>query len=92
MTTLAALQSLIAQGESETLELKRSTAELKRAGETLCGTDADQHLATLAVQERAERLAGALQLGGRALELERLGLALGDERLEGGEGGHGVPH
>lgn len=36
MTTLAALQSLIAQGESETLELKRSTAELKRAGETLC--------------------------------------------------------
>lgn len=36
MTTLAALQSLVAQGESETLELKRSTAELKRAGETLC--------------------------------------------------------
>ncbi|MFS8087185.1 MAG: helix-turn-helix domain-containing protein, partial [Acidobacteriota bacterium] len=26
----------IAQGESKTLELKRSTAELKRAGETLC--------------------------------------------------------
>lgn len=36
MTTLGALQSLIAQGESETLELKRSTGELKRAGETLC--------------------------------------------------------
>jgi ATP-dependent DNA helicase RecG len=36
VTTFAALQSLIAQGESETLELKRSTAELKRAGETLC--------------------------------------------------------
>lgn len=36
MTALATLQSLIAQGESETLELKRSTAELKRAGETLC--------------------------------------------------------
>jgi ATP-dependent DNA helicase RecG len=36
VTTLAALQSLVAQGESETLELKRSTAELKRAGETLC--------------------------------------------------------
>jgi hypothetical protein len=36
VTTLAALQSLIAQGESETLEVKRSTAELKRAGETLC--------------------------------------------------------
>ena len=33
---LTALQSLIAGGESETLELKRSTAELKRAGETLC--------------------------------------------------------
>jgi ATP-dependent DNA helicase RecG len=33
---LAALESLIAQGESETLELKRSTAELRRAGETLC--------------------------------------------------------
>jgi hypothetical protein len=27
VTTLAALQSLIAQGESETLELKRSTAD-----------------------------------------------------------------
>jgi ATP-dependent DNA helicase RecG len=36
MTTVATLGSLIAQGESETLELKRSTAELKRAGETLC--------------------------------------------------------
>ncbi|MFT4099640.1 MAG: ATP-binding protein [Burkholderiaceae bacterium] len=36
MTTLTALQSLISQGESETLELKRSTAELRRAGETLC--------------------------------------------------------
>lgn len=33
---LADLQSLVAQGESETLEFKRSTAELKRAGETLC--------------------------------------------------------
>lgn len=30
------LTEIIAQGESETLELKRSTAELKRAGETLC--------------------------------------------------------
>lgn len=36
MTTLAALQSLIALGESEALEFKRSTAELRRAGETLC--------------------------------------------------------
>ena len=36
MTTLAALQSIIVQGESETLEFKRSTAELRRAGETLC--------------------------------------------------------
>jgi hypothetical protein len=36
MTPLAALHSLIAQGESETLEFKRSTAELRRAGETLC--------------------------------------------------------
>lgn len=35
MTTLAVPQSLIAQGESETLELKRSTAEL-RADETRC--------------------------------------------------------
>ncbi len=33
---LAALEDLIAKGESETLEFKRSTAELKRAGETLC--------------------------------------------------------
>lgn len=36
MTTMAALQSLVAQGESETLEFKRSTAELRRAAETLC--------------------------------------------------------
>lgn len=40
---------------------------------------ADQHLAAFAVQEGAERLACAPQLGGRALELERLGLAPGDE-------------
>jgi len=31
------IEALVAQGESETLELKRSTAELRRAGETLCG-------------------------------------------------------
>ena len=31
---LADVEQLIAQGESETLELKRSTAELRRAGET----------------------------------------------------------
>lgn len=37
MTTLSTLRSLISQGESETLEFKRSTAQLKRAGETLCG-------------------------------------------------------
>jgi len=39
----------------------------------------------LPCKECAGRLAGAL-------ELERLGLALGDERPEGGESGHGVPH
>src|SRR5688572_18947571 len=33
---LAILQQLVARSESETLELKRSTAELRRAGETLC--------------------------------------------------------
>jgi ATP-dependent DNA helicase RecG len=32
----AALQSLVASGESATLEFKRSTAELKRVGETIC--------------------------------------------------------
>ncbi len=37
MTTLTALRSSIAHGESETLEFKRSTAELQRAGRTLCG-------------------------------------------------------
>ncbi len=36
MTSLTTLQSLVARGESETLELKRSTAELRRSGETLC--------------------------------------------------------
>src|SRR5690606_18989650 len=35
-TELAAVEWLVAQGESETLELKRSTAELKLTGETLC--------------------------------------------------------
>lgn len=33
---LATLEQLVAKGESETLELKRSTAELRRAGESLC--------------------------------------------------------
>ena len=31
------LQKLVTQGESDTLELKKSTAQLRRAGETLCG-------------------------------------------------------
>jgi len=31
------LEWLIAGGESETLELKRSTGQLNRAGQTLCG-------------------------------------------------------
>jgi len=47
MTTLEELQLLIAQGDAETLEFKRSTAELRRAGETLCGflnTDGGQVL------------------------------------------------
>jgi len=34
---LTALEQLVAQGESETLELKTSTAKLRRAGESLCG-------------------------------------------------------
>ena len=36
MRTLAEIESLVASGESETLELKKSTAQLNRAGETLC--------------------------------------------------------
>jgi ATP-dependent DNA helicase RecG len=36
MPMTPSLTQLIAQGESETLELKRSTAELKRCGETRC--------------------------------------------------------
>ena len=35
-SSLSALRALIANGESETVEFKRSTAELRRAGETLC--------------------------------------------------------
>lgn len=35
-STLAEVGSLVAAGESETLEIKRSTAELRRAGEALC--------------------------------------------------------
>lgn len=35
--TLEELQCLIAQGESETLELKKSTAQLPRIAEVLCG-------------------------------------------------------
>ncbi|MBU6283658.1 putative DNA binding domain-containing protein, partial [bacterium] len=34
--TPSALDALIAQGESEKLEFKRSTAELRPAGRTLC--------------------------------------------------------
>ena len=33
---LADIESLLANGESETLELKQSTAQLSRAAETLC--------------------------------------------------------
>jgi ATP-dependent DNA helicase RecG len=33
---LGSLEQLVAKGESETLEFKKSTAELRRAGETLC--------------------------------------------------------
>ena len=33
---LAELQRLVDAGESETVELKKSTAQLSRAGETLC--------------------------------------------------------
>ena len=36
MTTLAALQTLIAQGKSATPELERSSSERRRAGEPLC--------------------------------------------------------
>ena len=34
--TLAEIERLIAKGESETLELKRSTGQIKRVAETLC--------------------------------------------------------
>ena len=33
---LRELQSIVAAGESETVEFKKSTAQLPRAGETLC--------------------------------------------------------
>ena len=36
LNTRAKLETLAAEGESETLEFKRSTAELRRVGETLC--------------------------------------------------------
>ena len=55
MTTLSTLQSIIAQCESETLEFKRSTAELRRAVETLCGflnTDGRQVLLGVATDGR----------------------------------------
>ena len=35
--TFAAVKRLVAAGESETLELKRTTGELREAGQTLCG-------------------------------------------------------
>ncbi|MBW2021214.1 MAG: ATP-binding protein, partial [Deltaproteobacteria bacterium] len=34
---LSDLKTIIAQGESDILEFKKSTAQLRRAGETLCG-------------------------------------------------------
>jgi len=33
----ADIERIITQGESQTLEFKRSTGQLTRAGETLCG-------------------------------------------------------
>jgi ATP-dependent DNA helicase RecG len=36
-TTLATLQSIVVRGESQTLEFRKSTNELHRAGLTLCG-------------------------------------------------------
>lgn len=45
-------------------------------------SDADDHLATLAVEEGAERLASGAELRGRALQLKRLGLAGGDLVIE----------
>ena len=35
--TLSEVETLAAAGESETVELKKSTANLMRAAETLCG-------------------------------------------------------
>jgi len=37
MTGLATIQNLVERGESETVELKKSTGQLRRAGEALCG-------------------------------------------------------
>jgi hypothetical protein len=84
---------LDARGRLEAAAHRRDVAERDvgdlLTGEPAVGAHADEHLAALAVQKRAKRLAHAPQLGGRALELNRLGLALCDERLEGGQGRHG---
>jgi len=37
LISLDELQNIVAQGESDTLELKKSTAQLRRAAESLCG-------------------------------------------------------
>lgn len=59
------------------------------ADELAFGTDAQKYLPTVAVQEPAQCLTRALQLRRRALEFERLGFALGDDRLDRSKRGHG---
>lgn len=46
---------------------------------------ADHDPTTLAVEKRAQRLAGPPKLRGRPLEFEGLGFTLGDELFKGGE-------
>lgn len=50
--------------------------------------DPDDHAAALAVGEGADGLQRLAQLARRALDLERDGLALGDEGVEDGKGVH----
>jgi ATP-dependent DNA helicase RecG len=92
MTTLATLQAIVAQGESETLEFKKSTNELHRAGQTLCGflnTDGGQVLIGVTPEGRVVGLQVAdITLREIALMLGRFEppVRIGMDRIDLGDG------
>jgi len=90
--TLATLPTVVAQGESQTLEFKKSTNELHRAGKTLCGflnTDGGQVLIGVTPEGRVVGLQVAdITLREIALMLGRFEppVRIGMDRIDLGDG------